>query len=246
MAKQNEISLPNPIYAITPEGWHRISIVRENLGPQEELIRKVASASPVHIDRIGSSPNFVSPISMVVQNSEIVLYAYIPYIKIRTFFKVVKSESALVPTWIKKDDAIDMELSWPPLQRMGLLFVAIVSPESSAGFRSQHCYLAATSMKSKGFFRIPIPNIHEDARVCMGNAVSSGPSIIDTFSNAAENFQKSQWNMDLMHIHGEQTVAKYFSFNIKTQRPKVDEKSDWEKDFPKVSNAIFNRIILPS
>lgn len=75
----------------------------------------------------------------------------------------------------------------------------LVQTKHSFGNRSHYvgeCYLAATSNTNKTY-RIPLSNVYDECKICMGDFNRDHPTLQQTVDAALEQFLTSPWNSDL-------------------------------------------------
>lgn len=127
----------------------------------------------------------------------------------------------LVPTFER--GGMRLKLDWEAPSDMQLRFAALCHPSWTA----TECFLFARGPQP-GFVKLPLPNIYDDGRVCMGDEVRGtirGDTLAACFKAALESFRSTSWNTDLNN-HGASVRAL---FRWKSDRTPVPAPADWRR-----------------
>jgi hypothetical protein len=80
--------------------------------------------------------------------------------------------------------------------------------------------LITKSTENDDLYIPPLPNIHEDSKICMGDLtetelkrISEGTSILSVFDVLLDHFDNSSWNTDLFGSEKRELMAKMVRFN---------------------------------
>jgi hypothetical protein len=129
-------------------------------------------------------------------------YATIPlkFVRFNTGFRMVGD--VVVPVFEKPTSStprfnVDWDLDKACAGKVRLWF--LVKTKSDAGNPNHYiyeCYLAATSTSNKTY-RIPLSNVYDDCKVCMGDYNTEHPTLQQALDAALEQFLTSPWNADL-------------------------------------------------
>jgi hypothetical protein len=147
----------------------------------------------------------------------------------------------LVPAFASATD-LEMPLVWKAPAELRLVFVVQTELDEARVVLDGN-WLFACDQNNRAY-RLPLPNLHDDCRICTGEFETYYGSGGECVAASLEQFRKSKWNADLMRTV--ERSQKFFRF-----RPTNDtfetlpiETSDWTTLCDKVSTAISERIIL--
>jgi len=147
----------------------------------------------------------------------------------------------LVPAFAS-DTEIEMPLVWQAPSEVRLAFVVLTEPDQDR-VKIAGNWLFACDQDNRGF-RLPLPNLHDDCRICTGEF----PACYDTANQAVlaslEQFRKSKWNSDLMRtVERSQKFFRFQPTNESFQTLPI-EASDWRSLCDKVSTDVMERVVL--
>lgn len=123
--------------------------------------------------------------------------------------------------------------------KAGDMFVYFIftTDKDGSGWKAGWNYLVATRKGDKKFYRLPLNNIFEDARICMGDTYAlQGATLLERFENALKFFEAAPWNTHIGTIH--EHMQALFSFNLKGEQIPIPE--DWHTRCQAVSNSIYS------
>jgi hypothetical protein len=160
-------------------------------------------------------------------------------IPLKARFRLVNG--VLVPMFASSTE-LEMPLVWQSPKDIRLVFVIrteLVDESTIIGGN----WLFAYSKDNNGY-RLPLPNLHDDCRICTGEFENTYDTAHECVIASLEQFNKSKWNSDLMRTV--EQSQKFFRF-----RPTNDtfetlpiEATDWTTLASKVSTALMDQIIL--
>lgn len=121
------------------------------------------------------------------------------------------SEGIAVPTFQKEGSTV--ELQWNPPADCQLVYVLYCPPDNGAPKNPKRIWAASVShlfafhRARPECFRLPLPNLFADCRICTGTGDYAGKTMQDLFLVALDNFQQAQWNSDLLDGDNRQGIA---------------------------------------
>ena len=147
----------------------------------------------------------------------------------------------LVPAFASDTDT-EMPLVWQAPKEVHLAFVVLT--ETADGSTSiGGNWLFACDKDNRGY-RLPLPNLHDDCRICTGSFEDTYDSGSECVMASLEQFRKSKWNADLMRTI--EKSQKFFRFQPtnETFTTLPIEAADWTTLCDKVSTDIMERVVL--
>lgn len=148
----------------------------------------------------------------------------------------------LVPMFASNTDE-QLPLVWSCPPEIRLLFVTQTAPDAPSTVAVIMNWLIAYHMDGNGY-RLPLPNIHDDCHVCMGEFKTCYPTAGGAVIASLEQFRKSEWNSDLMRTT--EQSQRFFRFKPSNEgfATLAIDAPDWTTLCNKVSVPIMERIIL--
>lgn len=182
----------------------------------------------------------VFALSLVSKNS---LYATVrlPALKIVSTY-LVGQGGLLLPTFGRGGDR--MSAVWVKPTDIDLEIVMLISAAYRPAEGWYHGMLWLFGMdKSATTWRLPLPNLYDDGRICTGNNSTHQPTLIGLLEVTLAAFANSPWNTDFYNTTTES--PKFFRF-------KADKKDlvtqpidgDWKKLSRKVGTSLSRYIQL--
>ncbi len=101
--------------------------------------------------------------------------------------------------------------------------------------------------KDGRFYRLPLSNLYEDARLCHGAYENVGSTLIDAVSKAWVQFHKSRWQSDLANRGNESVAYSKKLFRFKPLEPEGFEQikvDGWEALSTRVVTAFITENIV--
>lgn len=177
------------------------------LGPQSAMLEPLVENVP----RIAR--DIMPDVSMALSGQSLCLTKQLKEVRLHTFFRPqtdTDEHVTIVPVFISP--GAEMTLTWPVPKDMKLFFVARWGTDIREGTINAQfplCYLVAKS-EAKKTYLLPLPNLYEDGRVCMGEPQRDWikANIFDTFTKALEIFHVAPWNADLMSSNDRWVASK--------------------------------------
>lgn len=149
----------------------------------------------------------------------------------------------LVPMFASNTDP-EMPLVWKAPKNVRLVFVIRTAlSEEGDGTEISTNYLIAYNEEKNGF-RLPLPNLHDDCMVCMGEFEHTHKTAQECVLASLEQFNKSKWNADLMRTV--EKSQKFFRFQPTNEsfETLAIESADWTSLCDKVGMAFMERVVL--
>ena len=147
----------------------------------------------------------------------------------------------LVPMFASVND-LEMPLVWKAPEAVKLMFVVGTNAdgESVSVFGN---WLFACDQNKRGY-RLPLPNLHDDCRICTGTFDGDRETAFECIQASLEQFNKSKWNADLLRTV--EQSQKFFRFHPtnETFETLPIQSEDWTVLCEKVSTAIMERVVL--
>lgn len=137
---------------------------------------------------------------------------------IRAPFRLVRN--ILVPNFDSKTDTV-LTLNWTPPEYCLLRFVAQVSANTVGT-----CWLFAVDLRNNKTYKMPLANLYDDGKLCMGVYDGSGLCHAECLEKASTQLDTANWNKDLWSaVESTQKMFRWEpendSFNV------LDPKDDW-------------------
>jgi hypothetical protein len=147
----------------------------------------------------------------------------------------------LVPAFVS-DTEIEMPVVWQPPPEVRLAFVVLTQPDQDR-VKVAGNWLFACDQDNRGF-RLPLPNLHDDCRICTGDFEACYDTVNQAVLASLEQFRKSKWNADLMRTV--ERSQKFFRFQPTDESFQTlpIEAADWRSLCDKVSTDIMERVVL--
>lgn len=173
------------------DGIHEVSITTRRLKTEQQVLDILCDG------RLSSIPDVFS-----VGGSRAHLkhapprYNYVtvevPHIVLNANFEVV--DDLILPKFLGKHvtPAMPLRPIWTPPGDCRLRFLVCAD-----SLTATVCHLVAFDSSSKAY-RLPLPNIFEDCKVCMGEYDPTGKNLHQTACISVDQFFGSPWNTDLL------------------------------------------------
>lgn len=203
------MEIPHEFYAITKEGFMHYSINSRFIGPQISLLEPLTKYVTREVYGItGSDVLSVSQVGVSLSRD-------IDHLSIHTFYRPVKDindKVILVPVF--QQPGAEMNFRWEPPGSMKLYVICFWESTFIINGAAPKIYLVAKDTTTRKTFLLPLPNLYEDARICLGNELEDfiGKSGVDQLGLAIAKLQTAKWNTDLLRsVHHE--VESLFRFD---------------------------------
>jgi hypothetical protein len=147
----------------------------------------------------------------------------------------------LVPMFASAAE-IEMPLVWLSPKEVRLVF-AVRTEFSEGCTRVGGNWLFACDAENRGY-RLPLPNLHDDCRICTGNFKDRYDSSHEALIASLEQLRKSKWNADLMRtVEQSQEFFRFRPTNDTFETLPI-QAADWTTLCDKVSTAVLERVVI--
>jgi hypothetical protein len=212
------------------------------LGPRSDILEKAAAQAGKLIPNVFSLGDDMP--GHIYAGATLSFAVQIPVLRIRTYYKATGTgESLCMTPWFSSEDAIEFQCDWQPPADCKLYFLT----------NELTCYLLAVhtdpATGAKTVRRLPMPNLHTDAHICMGNfydSIGSAKQVewkntIRFIKEGLTHFSTSMWNMDLGGEGHRTIVANFMRFGM--QGKNLPALQAWHQYAPIVSAQVFNWLV---
>lgn len=163
----------------------------------------------------------------------------IDHIPLNARFKLING--VMVPMFASATD-IEMPLVWLAPPEVKLVFAVSTRIEDDFTYVDGNWLFACDGEKRA--YRLPLPNLHDDCRICTGDYEGNQRTALECVQASLEQFNQSKWNADLMRTI--EQSQKFFRFKPtnETFETLPIQSDNWTTLCNKVSTAISERIIV--
>lgn len=242
-------------YVLAKDGVKKRHIEETSVSNINDLISEAAAGVPTDLPSVMKGPEpHGTRVHMRATRNRIVLYCMLLRIRLDSIWRPYGAESKKVYPFGAKSADTDFgaTFEWRPFGfdrypkkagdkpecKAGDMFVYFIFTTTKEGqaWKTGDNYLIATRMGDKKFYRLPLHNIFDDGRICMGDSYTvQGATLHERFNNALAHFEASPWNTHIAQAH-ENTQA-LFSFSLKGEQLPIPD--DWHKQCTAVNNTIY-------
>lgn len=153
-------------------------------------------------------------------------------------FKLINQ--VLVPMFASATD-IEMPLVWKVPASVHVVFAVLTKQEDDI-VSVEGNWLFAGDADNRGY-RLPLPNLHDDCRICTGVFEGDQETAFDCVKASLEQFKLSKWNADLMRTI--EQSQKFFRFQpTKDSFETLPIQGEWTGLCNKVSTALWERVVV--
>jgi len=137
---------------------------------------------------------------------------------------------------------IEMPLVWKVPAGIKVVFVVCTKQEDELVSVDGN-WLFASDGDKRGY-RLPLPNLHDECRICTGAFEGDQETAFECVRASLEQFGKSKWNSDLMRT-SEQS-QKFFRFKPtkETFETLPIQADNWTVLCDKVGSALMERVVV--
>lgn len=163
----------------------------------------------------------------------------VPHITLNANFEAV--DGLILPKFVKKDaiPSLPLRPQWVPPSGCRVRFLVQIT-----ALQVSDCYLVAFDADGKAF-RLPLPNIFEDCKVCMGGFENRAPNIHRLVNQAVDQFFGSPWNTDLLDDDKLRQCRELFRWKAEGDQLVQQLPTDnWSKLCEKVAPATLDKFTL--
>lgn len=152
---------------------------------------------------------------------------------------IMNSSKELHPCFDGTSSAPKLSLKWFAPPKMVLSLVLILR-QSYAEIQN-HYLVAEHTDYDRVLYRLPLPNLYENAVLCAGKYPLTHDSYLSAARAACRQFYNSEWNSDLYGrgAHDVEGPARLFKFKPKgeTEMAQINDLEDWRKVCTTVSDS---------
>lgn len=190
---------------------------------------------PVH--NVFSLPNW-GTVHASVGLHDVLWCVALDKIPLHARFKLINQ--VMVPMFASGTD-LEMPLVWKVPMNVKVVFCVLTKAED--GFVSvEGNWLFACDSEKRGY-RLPLPNLHDDCRICTGQFEGDQETAFECVKASLEQFAVSKWNSDLMRTI--EQSQKFFRFlPTKDAFEPLPIQGEWTSLCSKVSTALFERVVV--
>ena len=153
-------------------------------------------------------------------------------------FKLINQ--VLVPMFASSTD-IEMPLVWSVPAGVKVVFAVLTKQEDDI-VSVEGNWLFACDKDNRGY-RLPLPNLHDDCRICTGQFEGDQENAFECVKASLEQFGKSKWNADLMRTI--EQSQKFFRFKpTKDSFETLPIQGEWTGLCNKISTALWERVVV--
>ncbi|HYF36597.1 MAG TPA: hypothetical protein VD994_14980, partial [Prosthecobacter sp.] len=147
----------------TRGGFVRREISESFLGPLDDAVSRLGNAAVRKLPSLCDCNGI--PLSFASKGTELYVGGQLQKLSIKA--PIEARDGRIFPKFDGQPSTIT-ELPYTPPANMQVWFVVTMTHTRSV-YRPGYCYLAARGGSPLGWFRLPLPNVYDDARVCMGD-----------------------------------------------------------------------------
>lgn len=196
-----------------------------DLGSQEKVLREHVQNIPFDIPSAFILPGGI-PVGVQCTSNSVVAWAEVQKLNLSTVWTITDG-GVRYPVFKKPQNMQSppeheaSHLISPIKAGMRLFFLSLMRWDyANKRYIYSQAYLVARGQKRKEFFRPPLPNIHSDGKVCMGNDLNAAnPCLADLFLHVWNHFLASKWNSDLSDNIGADMAKALYSIKDNEQQP---------------------------
>lgn len=195
-------------YALEDDGFVHYEIHKRYIGPQVTLLESMAKMVPKTLNGL------MEGVSVSVSQDGVSISKRLPTLELNTYFRPIKRGEdlvALVPVFAAP--GAEMKFTWVPPDNMGLYFIGrwdTRATSQSLAFIEPMFYLVAKDLRVGKTYLLPLPNLYDDAKICLGSGVRfKGVPALSQLQNAITQLQTTSWNVDLLRDVAQQTEGLF-------------------------------------
>jgi hypothetical protein len=230
------MQLPNRFYAIEFDGIHRITINDEYIGTQSELLRALSKSAPKMVKGV-----LPEGIHLEVSAEGMAMATMVHELNFNTFFRPivdVNEKVNLVPVW--RPPGSEMKFKWIPPKGMLLYFVMYWGGDDDPTRCEPIPYLVAVNPLNKRIYLLPIPNLYDDGRICLGrDIVFSGVPAMTQLEKGVKILMDSRWNGDLLRLDDEHKTHELFRWDSNGKQVLTDRAKDWPNLCTIINSSVY-------
>jgi len=212
-----------PIIVMAEDGFYKLT--PQFLGPKMRELGEYVQRAPASIPNVSSITVFGMQIgiNLVAQNNNTLAYSRLPYIRFMSeFVNHIDANPARSYSYPRIPGRGDTPRG-PVRDAFWLVpspFVLIAVSNSS----NRDMCLALVNSQTSRIFRLPLPNLYDDGRVCLGDRPRS-ENVIERHTNNINAFYSNSWNTDLFSGR-EAPFSKLFQWSLTEDQQIASDTSD--------------------
>lgn len=200
------------------------------IGQCDSILSTVASKASYYTGEIDDG------IHALITGKQIYAIKALDELVLNTWWSLAKvaGNTVMYPSWTPCPDSAKLALIWKPPKTMTLVLIVWIE-----NFCPIEAYLVAIHSSLNTTHKLPMANLYEDGRVCMGTVDHGRRSICGSLRHFEKHINDSEWNPDIMpngDFHQE-----LFRFSEDGKQKRIT--SEWHKHCIKVSSSAYNDII---
>jgi len=214
-----------PFIVMTESGFFRLR--PEFLGPKLREIGDFIQRSPASIPNVSSVTVYGMQvgINLVAQNNHTIAYSRLPYIRFFCeFVNVVNTEDARLSFSYPRIPQRGDSNSGRPMRDVRWLVPAPFALVAASSTADENLRIALVNTTTSRIWRLPLPNLYDDGRVCLGERPHS-TNVIERHANNVNAFYSNAWNQDL--FSGKEVSFKHlFQWSLNEDQQIASDSAD--------------------
>ena len=211
-------------------------VIREPL-QQSEVIAALKRVGQEGFSKVNAVAEIDgNPVTLCHSPENCLAMVKVPSFTIRTFAK--QEGEVLYPTFTILSGDVERSMRWTAPEGMRLFMAVKASPDEEARkWRHIESYFFAKSDAADraGFYRIPLPNLYADGRICLGrNYDGSAANLIGVLKKSLAQLNESSWNTDLIPVMDR--CRELFRFNPSTLQS-LPPVGPWENSCTRINRV---------
>ena len=154
-------------------------------------------------------------------------------------FKLINQ--VMVPMFASGTD-IEMPLVWKVPADVKVIF-AVLTKQEDGIVSVEGNWLFACDADKRGY-RLPLPNLHDDCRICTGVFDGDQETAFECVKASLEQFNQSKWNSDLMRTIEQSQRFFRFQPTKETFETLPILSDNWTTLCNKISTALWERVVV--
>jgi hypothetical protein len=220
----------------------RRTITDEEFSITNEVVAAMASDLVLTVRTVFGLPNDHGPVNLSLGRDRYYT-VMLSHLSIKTAWIFFKDKNILTPNFGSGNVPPVMTMKWYPPAEMELYAVFNLDVIGTI----LAVYLLAYHHEDKTWWRLPLGNLYDDGKVCMGRTPNpSSTSDQDTIVKWLAILEQSQWNADLWN--SVEKTQRLFQFKpLKDsgfEQVPLPKDVNWMSLCDKIGPAILNRVIV--
>lgn len=227
-------TIPQEFIMLENDGFSRVILSKTPIGKASGILAGMAKKQKQLVKNIASFDGM--PIHAEIDSATATFAVMLKHLTIDTHF-ALHEDGSVYPVYRKQERCLDSKFNWIPPKDMELWFICVLGKTIDPSGSHSYCFLLAR--KNKATYKLPLPNLHEDGRICMGGSWSGVKerTMIDFFISSIQHFQNGKFNADLLKSDGIRSSTDLFSFN--SSGGTIPPRIDWVERCQRVNVAAY-------